>query len=75
MLLAWSAIHRHGERHARHEMRKACCLARAESLTEEEQEALDDKQGSSPAVSDLCCTLMFITLTATRLPEASEGFA
>ena len=51
----------------------AYCLARAESLTEEEQEALDDKQGSSPAVSNLSHNLICIMLTARRLSEGSQG--
>ena len=38
------------------------CFANAETLTGEEQEALDGRQGSSPAVSNLSCNCLGLYL-------------
>ena len=38
------------------------CFANAETLTGEEQEALDGRQGSNPAVSNLYCVFLGLYL-------------
>ena len=68
-----AAIRTHGSADAEHEICKASGFANAESLTHEEQEAVDDKQGSSPAVSDLCCCIDAYHLISAHVPEASAG--